>query len=551
MAANDSSSPRAAAQLQSYLRSVDGLTRAGDMQRAIRVAGEAVALGYEHANLLSLAAYEQMSLGAGDKALALATRARELEPHNLNALNALGLALVALGRAAEALKVYDAALRLAPSTANLHLNKARALESINDVRRARNEYERALALKPGDIDALAHLASMAGARGDVAGARDYAKRALAQNPRNEIALLALVMVDVEEKQYAQALSRLAPLIGRPDLNAVNRAIAHGLKGDALDGLGQTEEAFAAYVASKASMRVVFETSQTSPGESALARVNRLIEYFEVANRRAWCRGEIIPVNSPVMTHVFLLGFPRSGTTLLEKIIDAHPEAETISELDCLIEAAQGLIGSPEAVRRLEELDDAAAARYRQLYWNRAAQHGVAPARRIFVDKMPLNSVLLCVIAKLFPDAKILFATRDPRDVVLSCFRRRFGVNADTYELLNLDDAARFYDRVMHLTQLYRDKLDLAVHELRYECVVTDFVGEARKMCAFLGVAWDDSILDFAKKLGLKDIGTPSAAQVARGIYADGIGQWRRYNAQLEPIFPILAPWVTRFGYEET
>jgi len=155
---------------------------------------------------------------------------------------------------------------------------------------------------------------------------------------------------------------------------------------------------------------------------------------------------------------------------------------------------------------------------------------------------------LPLIARLFPDARILFALRDPRDVVFSCFRRRFRINAGMFEFLTLDGAARYYDAVMRMAVACRGVLPLAVHAVRHEAVVADFEGELGRALDFLGAPWNPDVRNFAA-LARTSTRTLSAPQVARGLNADGVAQWRRYQAQLAPIAPILEPWVARFGYD--
>ncbi len=159
------------------------------------------------------------------------------------------------------------------------------------------------------------------------------------------------------------------------------------------------------------------------------------------------------------------------------------------------------------------------------------------------------SVNLPLVAKLFPGARILFARRDPRDVVLSCFRRRFGMNPSMYQLLTLEGTAAYYDAVMRLAQIWRQLLPLPQHLVRYESLVEDFDGTARAACDFLGLAWDEGLRDFAARARTRGISTPSAAQVARGLNREGQGSWRRYRQQMEPVLPTLRPWVEAFGYE--
>jgi hypothetical protein len=165
---------------------------------------------------------------------------------------------------------------------------------------------------------------------------------------------------------------------------------------------------------------------------------------------------------------------------------------------------------------------------------------------VFVDKHPLSTVRLPLIFKVFPDAKIIFTVRDPRDVVLSCFRRSFRMNAVNYEFNDLERAARMYDAVMTAGATYFARLPLKVHQVRYEDLVADFEREGRALCEFLGVAWTDKLKDFAATD--RAIATPSSTQVRRGLYEEGAGQWRNYAEPMATVIPILHPWIERFGY---
>ena len=534
-----------ARELQQILREVEAALRAGDMLRGMGLSERAVADGHEHPNLLTLAAHERLRLGDAEKALVYAQRARELSPHNVDVLNVVGLCLVRLGRAREALRVYDSALRQSPS-ALVHFSKACVLEDLSELAHAKNHFERAVALQPKYPEALARLATLAAQRGDSKRARDYANRALAFDPRQAAAALALAMADVDEKQFDAAALRLAALLRDPAQSPINRAIAQSLMGDCLDGSNLIAEAFAAYTQANTILRTHFANTFAAPGtETALARVQRLTDFFRGHSFQPSEKGK-----SPVATHVFLVGFPRSGTTLLEQVLASHPQIEAMEERDCLIDAATEFIAPADGLEKLAAIDDAGLARFRDAYWTRVAEAGIAPSKPVFIDKMPLNTVFLCLVAKLFPDAKILFSQRDPRDVVLSCFRRRFAMNAQMYEFTSLDSTAVYYDAVMELAALYRDKPPLSICDVRHEDVVTDLDGETHRICEFLGVEFNPSMLQFAETARNRSIDTPSAAQVSRGLSRDGIGQWRRYEKELAPILPRLAPWAARFGYTE-
>jgi hypothetical protein len=189
------------------------------------------------------------------------------------------------------------------------------------------------------------------------------------------------------------------------------------------------------------------------------------------------------------------------------------------------------------------------AALRGAYWQRVRAAGVELSGKLFIDKHPLNTLKLPLIARLFPGARILFASRDPRDVVLSCFRRRFRMNAAMYQLLTLAGAAEFYDAVLQFATQARGALRLHWHEVRYERLVSDFGAETRAICDFLGLEWNADLERFAERASAREHATPSTAQLARGLDASGIGHWRHYATALEPLQALLAPWVERYGAE--
>jgi tetratricopeptide (TPR) repeat protein len=526
------------------LHAVEKALHSGDMAGAMRLSEDAVTAGAEHPTLLSLAGLRRMGRADNAAALPLLLRARTLAPRHVGTLDALGQCLTRLGRPREALAVFDAALSVAPD-ARLYFNKAMALEDASALDEARAALTRAIALAPAHAEALARLALLAAQRGDAGAARSFAERALKAKPGEPVARIALAMAALEEKDFAAGEAQISVLLRMPDLTPVNLAIVHGLAGDILDAQDKPAEAFTAYSAAKSTLRAAYAGTMT--GESVRAREQSLADYFRKAEPMAW-RGAA--AQSP-RTHVFLIGFPRSGTTLLEQVLAAHPDVEAMEERACLVDSATEFFGSNQDLDRLAALGDGALAPWRQAYWNRVAETGPLPSKRVFIDKMPLNLVFLPLVAKLFPAAKILLALRDPRDVVLSCFRRRFAMNAGMYEFTSLDTAAAYYAAVMELTQVYSGMLALALCPTRHESLIADFAGEARRLCDFLGLEFHDEMGGFAWRARARNIDTPSGTQVARGLTAAGLGQWRRYREQLAPILPVLAPFVARFGYPET
>lgn len=531
--------------LAQALSAVEAALWARDMPKAMTLSEAAVGQGAEHPTLLSLAALGRMHAGANESALPLLLRARQQMPRHADLLYALGECLSRLGRPREAVEAFDSAIAVAPE-ARSHFARALALEDLSELDQARTGFERALALNPAQGEALSRLAVLAIQRGDIKAAKNFATRALAIDANDVAAGIAMAQVTLEEKDLVTAERVVAAISRVPDLGTVNRAFALSLAGDVLDAQDRPAEAFAAYTQSKAILREAYAPKMEGL-ESVSARELRLADYFAAADPALWRAA------SPEAgrTHVFLVGFPRSGTTLLEQVLASHPDVTAMEERTCLEDAAVAFFGRNADLDRLAGLSDAELDPWRQAYWKRVTDAGIAPSSPVFIDKMPLNAVFLPLIARLFPQAKIILALRDPRDVVLSCFRRRFALNPGMYEFTTLETAAAYYASVMRLIEIYRGKLALEIIETRHESLVADFEGEARRLCDFLGLPWREEMRAFAGRAGAQNIDTPSSGQVARGLSDAGLAQWRRYAAELRLVLPLLAPFVRQFGYPES
>jgi hypothetical protein len=248
--------------------------------------------------------------------------------------------------------------------------------------------------------------------------------------------------------------------------------------------------------------------------------------------------------------VFVLGFPRSGTTLLEVVLEGHPRVASLEENELLIDGVLRFMRQPADLDGLLRCPPATLNALRAAYWRRIGEAGTDVLGKVFVDKNPLNTLKLPLIARLFPRAKILFACRDPRDVVLSCFRHRFFMSAPIYELLTLQGAADYYDAVMHLVLECTRLMPLEMRLVRHEDVVSAFAREMRRVCEFVGLDWVPEMGDFARRTQRREFLTPSTAQLVKGLNTEGLGHWLRYREQLEPVLPRLEPWVKQFLYED-
>ena len=246
---------------------------------------------------------------------------------------------------------------------------------------------------------------------------------------------------------------------------------------------------------------------------------------------------------------FILGFARSGTTLLGQILAASPDVVLLEEREALPSTAGSFVQTPDGLERFARLSPAATAQYRETYWRKAAKAAdIGLAGKVVIDQTALNTMMLPVMGLLFPQATVLFAIRDPRDVVLSCFRRRFDPTPFTLEFHSLESTAKVYDLTMRLAEECRTRMASRMVDVRYERVVADFDAEIGGLCQHLGIPWIDAMRSFERSSAGRMLTTASASQIRRGLTSESVGAWRHYRAQMAPVLPMLQPWVERFGY---
>lgn len=252
--------------------------------------------------------------------------------------------------------------------------------------------------------------------------------------------------------------------------------------------------------------------------------------------------------------VFVMGFFRSGTTLTQQVLAAHPGVYLADETP-LVRAMERELdrlfpGSEPMPAKLARLDLNGVTRLRAAYWEAAyGRFGPAAREGLFVDKFTLNTVDLALIATVFPDARLLFVMRDPRDVVLSCVMQLMVPSAATRHLLTLADTAALYAQVMQWWLQVRELLPMRWLEFRYEDAVADFEGCFRRVFDFVGLDWRPEVLAFHQRGAGRYVASPSRNQVAQPLFSSSVQRWRHHAAALAPVQPVLAPFVEAFGYE--
>ncbi len=453
---------------------------------------------------------------AGDlpKAERIYNQVLQANPDQPAALHLLGVIAHQVGKDDIAVELITKAVAIKPDYAEAHYNLCYVLEKTNRAEAFREAVGNARRNCPGHPRLARGEALLLKWDGDFAAAR------------------ALLEAAGEEVADARFLKERAHLLG-----------------ELCDRLGDTEAAFKYFREGNRRNRD-FSEAKSPSGSSYLERIEVLSGRFTSDWTAGWRNLESSDGRSDP---VFLVGFPRSGTTLLDTILRSHRAISVVEERNTVRNVRKALErlpgGYPDG---LAELNPAHLAELRQKYFTELDKH-LAPEDRsaVVVDKLPLNIVDAGLIHRIFPQARFLFAQRHPCDCVLSCFMQDFKINEAMANFQDLEEAARLYDKVMTLWQQYRTVLPLEVYTARYEVLIESFEETLTEILDFLGVDWDDGVRNYAETaLRRGKINTPSYNQVTQPLYTRARGRWERYREHMQPVLPTLLPWARRFGYGE-
>ncbi|QJU59658.1 tetratricopeptide repeat protein [Sphingomonas sp. AP4-R1] len=527
---------------------VEQALAAGDIAGAASLAEAALAAGQMDPMFLNLAAWRNEEIGNFPEAYRLLQRALVISPGDITILGGIAAVLRKDDRPNEAIEVIDDVVAKAPGYAAAWLERGYILDALRDEEAAAESYGRAAALDPGMAPALGKLADRAAKRGETDAAQAYARRAFATHPLEPAATFAIATMAIEARDGAAAERRLRALLDHP-LDGDDRTRALTLLGDALDKQDRTAEAFAAWEAAQRNFadRYRARLGPVDGRPSHRAFIDRIAAQV-AATTAPPRRYPDTDLPQAAAAHVFLLGYPRSGTTLVENVLASAPGVAALEERPTLVDTDEIVLANDGSMPDLDTLGPAFVDRLRAGYWRRVTDMAGDVTGKTFVDMNPFNGFKLPMIARLFPDARIVVMRRDPRDIALSCFRINFTPSTATYSFSDLAETARHYDALTGLVELCRERFPLAFHDLRYDRLVSDFEPTVRALAAFVGIKWTDDFMTFDRTAQSRGVRTASATQVRRGLF-DGRGQWRRYEAQLAPALPILEPWVKRFGFE--
>jgi len=437
----------------------------------------------------------------------------------------------------EALDFIDRAIERDPQNLELLLGRAAHLSAMLKANEAEAAYRRVLEIDPRN--SLAHLGIAVCM--ELTNRTEELSRLVSEAEAKDIGPNALnfirAFVHRRAKRFAEGLATLERVPA--DLDSARRS---HLLGQLLEGVGRYDEAFEAYTRMNE-----LRSAEGLPPEPRAENYRKLIRDRLEATTPEWvARWRPEAERDPRPAPVFLVGFPRSGTTLLDTMLMGHPDIEVLEEEPTLLEAFHILKDHNELPLATDDQIRAA----RDAYFEAAQKLTPLKPGNLLVDKNPLAMNALPVIRRLFPDARIILALRHPCDVVLSCYVTNFNLNDGMANFVHLDTAADLYDLSFTYFERCQQLMPMPMHPVIYENVVADQQRELVGLFDFLGLDWHDAVLDHqttARNRGR--IKTASYAQVVEPIYKRSAGRWQNYRKHLEPIIPTLKPWIDKFGYE--
>ena len=523
----------------------DAYQQLGRLAQADTAYRRAMDLGANDPALLNNRAVVLQACGRLAEAIAMLEAVRRQGGDGIETLNNLANLYRTAGQSDKAAEIFALALSQTPLSVPLYRNLALLNRDRGASAAGLLAARRAAISDPAHMDGLVIIAEILEHRADLLTAGRLIRRAVVGAPGNADAVALLARILRREGNPEAALAGLRGALSR----AGDRPGAHKLlfeQAQAEQALGRFDKAFDALVAANRRQIAAMPAGRVDP-ERAFGRVRALHAMVDGADAGALAGpGRDDVGGSPV----FLVGFPRSGTTLLDQVLDSHPSVRVLEERPLVT----GMIGRLTAAGHaypedLERLDDEILEALREGYFADRDRFVEIPHDAVFIDKMPLNITHAALIRRVFPDARFLLAVRDPCDVCLSCFMQSFELNDWMAVFTDLAATAQLYVAVFDLWFLTAEKLGLEHHVVRYEDLIADLRGTAAEAMQFIGLEWDDRMEAFhqhARQRG--HLSTPSHAQVTQPIYGHAVARWKRYGGMMDETARLLKPHRSALGY---
>ena len=485
-----------------------------------------------------------LNLNDIEKAIKYFQKAISLNKNYLLAYTNLGMAYVSLKKISEAKENYLKALEIDPNNLLANYNFANLLKRLGDHENAENFYKKAIEINPNYLPSYNNVMDLYDKSNQNEKLHDLINTAEKIFLNNQVIKSFKAKLLYKNKSYKEVVSLIENTEFLPE-QIVQKQSSYEVLAKSYDKVGDYDRAFQLFQMLNDIMDQ--GKDQTVDKKIYIKTTKDRLNFFSNPKISTWNPPKILDDRKDPY---FLIGFPRSGTTLLDTILRSHPSIEVLEEIPIINRFIDHLyINKGFTLEDLENTDPKLIKEMRDYYFNQIESYKKNKNKKITIDKMPLNLVHVGEILRFFPNAKFILALRHPYDCVLSCFMQNFMLNHAMANFLNLNDSLNLYDLTMSLWKKYTNVFKIDHHLIRYEDVVSNFKKTIGDLLKFLNVKWSDNVIEFyktAEKRGI--INTPSYNQVSQPIYSNSMYRWKNYEKEFAKSNISLKNWIKEFNY---
>jgi len=517
----------------------------GELKKASNCINKAIQINPDYAVAHSNLGLIYKDLGDIEKAEKYFKKSIEINPKLENPYNNLGLIYKDLGDIEKAEKYFKKSIEINPKHVQAYINLGNLFKSLGKIEKAEKFYNNAISINPKYFETYNNLMDLFERTNQNEKLNKIIISAETQFNLNPIVKLFYGQYLYKTQKFSEAIEILEKI--KFDETQLNRERLRSLiLAKSYDQIENIEKAFG-YFKKTNEINLSNKSNQVDKNKT-LKIIEKRANFFKDPKIKNWPIQKSLELNE---NPVFLVGFPRSGTTLLDTILRSHPSVEVIEEepiLGNFISSLNKLTN--ENFNNLKNIEENKLNEIRKFYFtNRDKFINNKDNQKIYIDKMPLNIIHVGEVIRIFPEAKFIVSLRHPCDCVLSCFMQSFTLNNAMANFLNLEDTANLYNLVMKLWIQYTSTFSIKYHTVKYEDIVLNFEKTVKNIVSFLELPWSDNVFKFYETAEKRElISTPSYDQVNKPIYTKAIGRWKKYEKQLLKNLPVLEPWIKKFNY---
>ena len=466
----------------------------------------------------------------------------EINPKHLATLNNFGLLLKKTKKYDEALKCFKKAIDIDSNFLQAYNNIGTISLELGNIKDAIFNYEKVLQISPNNFISYKNLLATYENSNQIENYEKTLKLTKKKFPNEKILELYKGILFFRKKEFKESIKYLDKISFIKENETEIKRIFFLAR--AYDRIDKTNEAFKFFKLGNKLENSTFEAKQFDKNRY-LKNIEDKKNYFTKKNISKWGK---VKSPSSILSPTFLVGFPRSGTTLLDTILRSHPKIEIVEEKPMVLKMIDKIKNND--LYSLQNIITTEIQYLREEYLNEFKRHiNLDNQSTLFIDKLPLNIINTGEILRIFPNAKFILSLRHPMDCVLSCFMQDFKLNDAMSNFMNLHDTAILYKKTMELWNQYTSTLKVNYISIKYEDLIKNFKPNIKKIIKFLNLNWDKSLLNYRQTaLKREKISTPSYYQVIQPIYKHADQRWKRYKKHLTNIQPNLSALIKKYKY---